>query len=164
MAMIVTEFGKFRYNCLPIGICTSVEIFQDKVDKILIDIEGVKTYIDDLLVLSKDSFEKHIYQLRKIFGRLRATGLKVNEPKYTFGLKYTPYLGYVMTKKVIRPDPKKVQGIMYLRQPSTNTEARVLIGMVQYYRDMCPNRSHILSPMSKAASVPKGRKYCVMRY
>ena len=58
MTMIGTRFGKFRYNCLPMGMCASRENFQTKVDKLLGDIEGVKTYIDDILVLGKDSFEK----------------------------------------------------------------------------------------------------------
>ena len=63
MKMIVTEFGKFRYNHLPMGMCTLVYIFQAKVDKILGDIEGVKTYIDDIIVLIKDCFRNHIEQL-----------------------------------------------------------------------------------------------------
>ena len=42
------------------GMCPSGDIFQAKVDKLLGDIQGVKTYIDDILVLSKDSFEKHM--------------------------------------------------------------------------------------------------------
>ena len=60
MTTIVTEFGKLRYNCLPMGICASGDIFQAKVDKLLIDIEGVKIYIDDILILRKDIFENHI--------------------------------------------------------------------------------------------------------
>ena len=60
MTTIVTEFGKFRYNCLLMGMCTSGEIFQDNVDKLLGDIEGVKTGINDVLVLSNDSFKNHI--------------------------------------------------------------------------------------------------------
>ena len=54
MATIVTEFGKFRYNRLPMGMCASRDIFPTKEDDILGDIEGVKTYIDNILVLSKD--------------------------------------------------------------------------------------------------------------
>ena len=54
MTTIVTEFGKFRYNCLPMGMCASGDIFQAKVDELLGDIEGVKTYTDDILILSKD--------------------------------------------------------------------------------------------------------------
>ena len=57
-AAIVTEFGKLRYNRLPMGMFISGEIFQTKVDELLGDIEGVKTYIDDIIVLGKDSSEK----------------------------------------------------------------------------------------------------------
>ena len=53
MTTIVTEFGKFRYNRLYMGMCASGDIFQAKVDKLLGDIEGVRTYIDDILVLRK---------------------------------------------------------------------------------------------------------------
>ena len=54
MTTIVTEFGEFGYNRLPMGMCASGEIFQSKVDKLLGDTDGVKTYIDDILVLSKE--------------------------------------------------------------------------------------------------------------
>ena len=63
---IITEFGKFRYNCLPMGMCNSGDIFQSKVEDLLGDIEGIKTYIGDIIVLSKDIFENHIDQLRII--------------------------------------------------------------------------------------------------
>ena len=78
---IVTVFGKFRYNRLPMGMCASGDIFQDKVDDLLGDIEGVNTYIDDILVLGKDSFENYIEQLIIIFGRMCAAGLQVNVNK-----------------------------------------------------------------------------------
>ena len=85
MTTIVIEFGKFVYNRLPMGMCTSGDIFQAKVDNIFGDIEGVKTYIGDIPVLSKYSFKKNTEQRIMIFGRLRAAGLKVNAPKCSFG-------------------------------------------------------------------------------
>ena len=87
MTKIVTEFGKFRYNRLPMGICDLGYVFQAKVDELLGDIEVVKTYIDYIIVLIKYRFEKYIEQLRIISGRLRAAGFKVNAPKCSFGLK-----------------------------------------------------------------------------
>ena len=158
MTTIVTEFGKFRYNCLPMGMCASGDIFQANVDKIIGDIKGVKTYIYGILVLGKDIFEKHIEQLSIIFGRLRATGLKVNVTKCSFRLKEIPYLGYVITREGIKPNPRKVQGIMDIGRTHTTTEARALIGMLQYYRDMRPRRSHVLAPLTEADIGPKGRK------
>ena len=96
------------------GMCTSGDIFQAKVDKLLGDIKGVKTYVDDIIVLSRDRFKKHMDQLIMIFDRLRATGLKDNAPKCSFRLKDILYLVYVITRDVIKPDPKKLQGIIYM--------------------------------------------------
>ena len=53
MTMIVTSFGEFRHNRLPMGMCISGDIFEAKVENLLSDIKGVKTYIDNVLVLSK---------------------------------------------------------------------------------------------------------------
>ena len=87
MTMKFTEFSKFVYNCLPMGMCASGDIFQAKVDELLGDIKDIKTYIGDIIILSKDYFKKHIEQLRIIFGRLCAVGLKVNSPECSFGLR-----------------------------------------------------------------------------
>ena len=79
-------------------MCALGYIFQVNVDKLLGYIGGVKTYIDDILVLSKWLFSKNIEQLRIIFGRLRAAVLKVNAHNCSFGLKAIPYLGYEITR------------------------------------------------------------------
>ena len=51
-----------------------------------------------------------------IFGILRYAGLKVNAPKCSFGLNEITYLGYTITREVIKPNPKKVQGVMDIRR------------------------------------------------
>ena len=140
------------------GMCTSGDIFQAKVEKTLGDIKGVNTYIDDTLVLSKDIFYEHIEQLRIFFGGLRAAGLKVDGPKRSFGLKNITCLGYIKTGEGIKPDPNKFQAIMDPGRPTTATETQALISMVQYYRDMCPRQSHILAPMTGAAIGSKCKK------
>ena len=89
---------------------------------------------------------------------MRDEGLKVNDSKCIFVLKDITYICYVITREGIIPDPKKLQGIMDIGQPTTMTEARELIGMVQYYRDMWPRRSHILDPLTEASIGPQGRK------
>ena len=81
MKTIVTEFGKLRYNRLPMGVCAFGDIFQAKVYKLIGDIEGIKKYINDVLVLRKEILYNHIEQLRIIFDILRASVLKGNAPK-----------------------------------------------------------------------------------
>ena len=103
------------------GMCAPGDIFQDKLKKLLGDIEGVKTYINDILVLSKDCFRNHIEQPVMIFGRLIATGLRVDAPNCIFGLKGIPYPCHVITREGIKPDPKKVKGIMDIGRTATTT-------------------------------------------
>ena len=69
------------------GLCPSGDIFQTKVDEILSDIKGVKTYIKNILVLDRGSFYLHIDHLRVIFARLHAAGLKSDSPKCSFRFK-----------------------------------------------------------------------------
>ena len=63
------------------GMCTSGDILKANIDKLLSDIEGVKIYTNDILVLRKDFFKNYIYQLRIRFGIFHAAGLKVNSPR-----------------------------------------------------------------------------------
>ena len=53
MTTIVTEFGKFRYNFLPMGMFTLGDIFQAKREYLMGDSKGFKTYTDYILVLNK---------------------------------------------------------------------------------------------------------------
>ena len=138
------------------GLCIWGDIFQANVNELLGDIEGLYTYIDDILLTTKGSFEEHLKQLRTCFQRFRNAGLKVNAGKCSFRSKKIPYLGYIITREGVKPDPKKIQGIVDLQRPKTTTEVKALIGMVQYYQDMLKSRFHILAPFTAVSSGKKG--------
>ena len=138
-------------------MCVSGDTLQEKVEEILGDIEVSKTHIDDILVLIKDLFKNYIDQLRIIFCRLSAAGLKVNNLKCSFGLKNIPYLSYAITREDINTEPKELQGIMDLGQTDTTIKAQALICMAHYYREMCQKWSHVLDSLTEAARFPKGR-------
>ena len=141
-----------------------MDLSQEKLYKLISDIKGIKTYIGDVLVLIKEIFYNHMDQVKVVFSRLCAAGLKFNAPKCSFWLKGIPYLGYVITRDGIKHYPNKLQGIVDLGRPTTITEALELVGMIQYYRDVCIRRSHILSSLTEASIGPKGVKYFVMIY
>ena len=45
-----------------------------------------------------------------------------------------------------------------MERPTTVTEVRSFIGMIQYYRDLWSRRSHILQPFTEISSGKKGAK------
>jgi len=61
------------------GLCNSPDIFQEKMGELMADLEFVHAYIDDLLILTKVSWEQHLTQLCIVFQRLQDAGLKVHE-------------------------------------------------------------------------------------
>ena len=52
--------GGFKYQRLPIGVVCAPDIFQEKMITLTEGLEYVRTYLDDLLVLSLGSFEEHL--------------------------------------------------------------------------------------------------------
>ena len=69
--------GKYNYNILLIGLCSSCGIFQKKISDFMKGLEFVRTYIDDFLCITASSFEDHLDKLEKVLERTQQAGLKV---------------------------------------------------------------------------------------
>jgi Reverse transcriptase (RNA-dependent DNA polymerase) len=69
---------------LPMGLCNSPDIFQEKMSALFDGLEFIRTYIDDLLCLTKGSFKDHLEKLERVLHRLQEAGLKVNSNKSFF--------------------------------------------------------------------------------
>ena len=50
-------WGKYEYQRLPMGLCNSPDIFQEHMSELMCDLEYVRAYIDNLLVVTKGFFE-----------------------------------------------------------------------------------------------------------
>jgi len=70
LCAIVLPFGKHEYQAIPMGLCNSPDIFQEKMSELMDGLAFVWTYIDDLLCLTKGTFSDH---LEKVLQHLRST-------------------------------------------------------------------------------------------
>ena len=75
---IMFPWGKYSYNRLPMGIACAPDIFQNEMVTLMKELEFVRVYLDDLLMISKGSFQNHLTKVEKILLRLKKAGLKVN--------------------------------------------------------------------------------------
>ena len=145
---IILPWGKYSYLRLPMGVAGSPDIFQEKMSGLMETLDYVRTYLDDLLIISKSSFDDHLTQIETVLCRLRDAGLRVNAAKSFFAEAEIEYLGYVLTREGIKPQPEKVSAILAINPPNTVKELRKFLGMVQYYRDLWDKRSHLLAPLT----------------
>ena len=134
MCTIVFPWGCYRYKRLAMGVCVAPDIFQEKISTLMYGQEFVRTYLDDLLCLTVNTFEEHINKLRLVLQRISDAGLKINATKSTFCATEIEYLGYWITHQGVQPLPKKVQGMINIKPPTTRKQLRRFIGMVNYQR------------------------------
>ena len=111
-------------------------------------LEFVRTYLDDLLCITKGDLTDHLTKLRMVFDKLQEAGLKVNADKSNSCATETEYLGYILTRDRIKPQAKKVQAMLASTSPSNVKELRRFLGMVQYYRDLWAKRSKMLASLT----------------
>ena len=133
------------------GVTGSPDIFQEKMSGLMETLNYVRKYLDDLLIISKSSFDDHLTQIETVLSRLQDAGLRVDTAKSFFAESEIEYLEYVLTCKGIKPQPENVSAILVVNPPSTMKELRKFLGMlVQYYRDLClwEKHSHILAPLT----------------
>ena len=119
LCTIVLPWGKYEYNALPMGLCSSCDIFQEKMSDLMQGLEFVRTYIDDLLCITASTFEDHLTNLDKVLKRIQSAGLKINPKKSFFAQPELEYLGYWITREGIMPTPQKVKAISNIAVPKT---------------------------------------------
>ena len=159
LCTIVLPWGKYEMQRLPMGLCNSPDIFQEKMSKLMDGLSFVLTYIDDLLIISNDSFENHLTKLGQVLQRIQDAGLKINARKSFFCQAELEYLGYWITRKGIMPVPHKVQAMLKIAEPRTRKQLRSFIGLINYYRDMWIRRSDVLAPLTKLLQGDKNSKW-----
>ena len=145
---IIFPWGKYSYLQLPMGIAGSPDIFQAKMSELMAALEFVQTYLDDLLCITRASLDDHLEHLKVVLTGLQEVDLKDNAPESKFCAKETEYLGYILTKDGIKPQPNKVQAILALTPPKGVKDLHRFLGMVQYYRDLWARCSKMLAPLT----------------
>ena len=71
LCTITTQWGKYKYQRLPMRLCNSPNIFQEKMNDLLNGLDTVRVYIDDILHVTKGTWEDHLTGLEKVFSCLR---------------------------------------------------------------------------------------------
>jgi hypothetical protein len=81
-------------------------------------------YLDDLLILTYNSFKDHRRYLEMVLARFSTAGMRVNISKSKFFVEQIEYLvlQYWITKQDIQPTRNKVKAILNIKSPKTRKE------------------------------------------
>ena len=143
-----THCGLFEFTRMPFGLCNAPSTFQRLMQTVLAGLEWKScfVYIDDILVCSR-TFEEHIVHLQEVFERLRKANLKLKLAKCSFLCKCVQYLGHIISREGISPDPSKTSKVREFPVPTDVMRLRQFLGLASYYRRFIPNFSKVSRPL-----------------
>ncbi|KAL0347942.1 UNVERIFIED_CONTAM: Transposon Ty3-G Gag-Pol polyprotein [Sesamum angustifolium] len=107
-----TRYGHYEFVVMPFGLTNAPAAFMSLMNKTLqpfLD-QFVIVFIDDILIYS-NSREEHEQHLHKVLQILREKQLYAKFNKCEFWMEEIAFLGHVVLKEGVQPDPAKVKDI-----------------------------------------------------
>ncbi|KAK8777518.1 hypothetical protein V5799_029140 [Amblyomma americanum] len=153
----ITPDGLFEFKVMPFGLCSAPATFQRVMDTVL---AGLKwkiclVYLDDVVVFASN-FEEHLKRLRTVLDAIKSSGLTLKAEKCHFAYEELLFLGHIVSKEGVRPDPQKTAAIEQFQPPADKKAVRRFLGLCAYYRRFVKNFSRIAEPLTQLtkADVP----------
>ena len=112
-----TPFGCFRFLKMPFGISSAAEVLQRKTHQVFGDISGVHIIADDMLIAAENEAE-HDQIMRRVLERGIQKNIKFNFSKLKLKQPSVEYNGVIISAQGQRPDPKKVNAIAEMPDPT----------------------------------------------
>ena len=135
---------------MPFGLKNAPATFQRLMNEILRDYinKTCVVYLDDILIFST-SLQEHLNAIREIFDVLEKKNLKIQIDKCNFLKRETEFLGHVLTKDGMKPNPNKIKVIEKLELPRTERQIKSFLGITGYYRKFIKDYAKVAQPITK---------------
>jgi hypothetical protein len=132
--------GLFEWIVMTFGLKNARATYHGAMNLIFHDLLGVimEAYIDDIVIKSAE-FDDHMADLRIAFKRMKTYRLKMNPLKCAFGVSVGHFLGFVVHEHGIQIDPKKIESIQKLKDPTCKKDVQKLLGKINYLRRFISN-------------------------
>ena len=144
----ITPSGLYEWLRMPMGASNAPALFQRLMSHIFKTYQHrfLQIYLDDLVIYSS-SFEEHLHHLELVFKRLREVGLTLKSSKCNFARNEIKFLGHVVTRNGIKPNPDKIQIVENFPTPKNKTDVKSFLGLCNYYRRFVKGFASLASPI-----------------
>lgn len=114
-------------------------------------LSGLLDVHDDMVVYGVDDTDEqadadHDRNLEKFLQRCREKGIKLNKQKLKLKCTEFPYLGHLVTKEGLKPDPDKIKAVQEMPKPDSVKAVRRFCGFVNYLAKFMPKLSEVMEP------------------
>ena len=147
----MTSSGQlFEFSRLPFGLCNAPATFSRLIDNVLSGLswEVCLYYFDDIIAFSKD-WGEHLQRLRMVLCRLREANHRLGHKKCTLARSSVIILRHLMSEEGLQPDQRLLDSIREIQPPTTVSQVRSFLGLVNYYHRFIKGFSNIVAPLNR---------------
>ena len=87
-----TPFGKNEYNRIAMGVWIAPDIFRERMDDLVENLESVRVYLDDFLIVASGSLEEYLSKVKEVTKWLHLSDLKFKIDRWKFAVSKVEYL------------------------------------------------------------------------
>jgi hypothetical protein len=112
---------------MPFGLKAAPATFQRMMNCVLRDSIGDRCFVysDDVLILG-ETLAAHHAKLREVLEQFRKFNIKVEPDKCEFLRQELTYLGHIISKDGVKPDPKKVEAVVRFPIPEKEKDIKAV--------------------------------------
>jgi transposase InsO family protein len=146
----IVESGHYEYTRMPFGLRNAPATFQKMMDGVLRGLKPTQcmVYLDDVIVFS-NGIKEHAERLRRVFEKLREAKLSLKFEKCHFALAEVKYLGHIISREGVHPDPEKIEAVKNFPIPSSVKELQSFLGLSNYYRRFVDGYAEMARPLTR---------------
>nr|XP_039268300.1 uncharacterized protein LOC120343231 [Styela clava] len=149
----------YQFCRVPFGVTNGVAVFQRYMDSFIEreNLEGTLAYLDNVTIFGDDQ-PQHDKRLKAFMNAAERQGLTLNKNKSVFSVTELKFLGHLVSRGKIRPNPDHLQPLINLKPPRNGSNLKRCLGLFAYYSKWISKFSKKLKPLSTNTSFPlKGK-------
>ncbi|GKV29470.1 hypothetical protein SLEP1_g38397 [Rubroshorea leprosula] len=139
---------------MPFGLKNACATYQNTYQKLVTIVfraqidRNLEVYVDDIVVKSLKT-EDHLTDLKETFNNLRQNRMQLNLAKCIFGVESRKFLGFMVSRRGIEVNPKKIKAIAEMEPPKLVKDIQRLIGRVAAFHRFISKSANKCLPFFK---------------
>lgn len=145
---IITHRGAYKVKRLQFGVSVAPGIFQQVMEDLLGNIEGVTPYFDDILIYAS-SLPALYKKVRNVLQLFRKVGLRAKRDKCLIGVRSIDFLGYRVDASGLHPSKEKLKAIQNAKVPENKSELQAFLGLLNFYNSFLKGKAAVAEPLHR---------------
>src|SRR6266498_2942761 len=144
----LTRSGQYQFKVMPFRLNNAPATFQRLINKVLRQYirKFVQVYLDDVIIYS-NNLDEHKRHIKAVLEKIREANLKLKPSKCQWFQTELKFVGHLVGRNGIRPDPQNIEKIKNAEVPNNTMELRRFLGMAQYYRQYINGYADVAGPL-----------------